>query len=100
MDLRSFPTLRPLNQLLKKGCDKNFGEPTGEQNRAFTLLQDALVKAPILKMPNPNRDYSVDTKACNHQIGAALFQEYDKVCASHQVLVAQPATSRAKLQRY
>lgn len=79
------PTLRPefctvaapLNQLLKKGGDKTLPAPTDEQRQGFTLLRDAFVNAPILKMPDPNKEYSKDTDACDHQIGAALLQEYD-----------------------
>ena len=42
------------------------------------MLRKALISAPILQLPDPNRPFSVDTDACNHQVGAALFQENDE----------------------
>ena len=66
-----------MNELLRKDCPKNLPEPSEEQLTAFNLLREALISAPILRLPDPSRPYSVDTDACNHQIGAALFQTDD-----------------------
>ncbi len=66
-----------LNKLLTKGMDKNLPSPNDEQMKSFTMLRDALVSAPILRLPDPNRPFSVDTDACDYQIGATLFQEYE-----------------------
>ena len=71
-------TAAPLNDLLKKGCTKELPPPTEEQYEAFEKLRQALISAPILKLPDPKKPYSVDTDACDHQVGAALFQEDDE----------------------
>lgn len=67
----------PLNALLKKGCTKVLPSATLEQRQAFELLRESLLSAPVLQLPNTNKPFSVDTDACDHQIGAALFQEDD-----------------------
>ena len=70
-------TAAPLNALLKKGCARQLPPPSEEQRRAFDLLREALISAPILRLPDPSKPYSVDTDACNYQKGASLFQEDD-----------------------
>lgn len=64
----------PLNALLCKGNPPQLPTSTAEQEKAFNLLKDALVYPPILRLPRPDREYSVDTDACKDQIGCALMQ--------------------------
>ena len=64
----------PLNQLLKKDTPANLPEFTNEQYNSFRSLQKALTSAPILALPRTDRPYSVDTDACNYQVGCALFK--------------------------
>ena len=49
---------------------------TTEQTEAFELLKNALIKPPVLGLPKSDLPYSVDTDACNQQVGCALPQSY------------------------
>ena len=69
-------TAAPLQKLLCKGTP--FGLPAfdEEQVEAFELLKAALAQPPILRLPRSDLPFSVDTDACQHQIGCALMQTY------------------------
>lgn len=64
----------PLNKLLCKGQSPQLPEATVEQRDSFETLKKALINPPILRLPQPDREYSVDTDACADQIGCALMQ--------------------------
>ena len=63
-------TAAPHNDLLKKCCTKELPPPTDEQIEAFEKLRQALISAPIFKPTDLKKPYSVDTDACDHQVGA------------------------------
>ena len=66
----------PLNQLLKKGQGPDL-EPFDEAQRgAFELLKQALSEPPVLRLPQQDLPYSVDTDSSAYQIGCALMQTY------------------------
>ena len=66
----------PLNQLLKKGKGPDL-EPLDEAQRgAFELLKQALSEPPVLRLPQKDLPYSVDTDASAYQIGCAFMQTY------------------------
>ena len=74
-------TADPLNAFLKKGCTTELPPFNEEQSAAFELLKKALLSPPILRLPRAYLSYSVDTDACNHQVGCALLQTYpDGIC--------------------
>ena len=50
---------------------------TPEHQAAFIHLKDAIVQAPILHYPNPNKTYIVYTDASDDACGAQLSQEHD-----------------------
>ena len=50
---------------------------TAEHQEAFMLLKEAIVQAPILHYPNPNKTYIVYTDASDDAFGAQLSQEHD-----------------------
>ena len=52
-------------------------EWTPEHQAAFVQLKDAIVQAPILHYPNPNKTYIVYTDASDDACGAQLSQEHD-----------------------
>ena len=52
-------------------------EWTPEHQEAFIHLKDAIVQAPILHYPNPNKTYIVYTDASDDACGAQLSQEHD-----------------------
>ena len=50
---------------------------TPEHQEAFIHLKEAIVQAPILHYPNPNKTYIVYIDASNDACGAQLSQEHD-----------------------
>lgn len=42
------------------------------EERAFQKLKDALVSAPVLRMPDYSRDFIVETDASDVAVGAVL----------------------------
>ena len=52
-------------------------EWTPEHQAAFVHLKDAIVQAPILHYPNPNKTYIIYTDTSDDACGAQLSQEHD-----------------------
>ena len=52
-------------------------EWTPKHQAAFVHLKDAIVQAPILHYPNPNKTYIIYTDASDDACGAQLSQEHD-----------------------
>ena len=50
---------------------------TSEHQEAFIHLKEAIVQAPILHYPNPNKTYIVYTDASDDACGVQLSQEHD-----------------------
>eukprot|EP00171_Calliarthron_tuberculosum_P008749 IDg8749t1 len=46
------------------------------QERAYRALIKAVTEPPVLALPKPGLPYSIDTDACKHQVGCALFQTH------------------------
>lgn len=66
----------PLSDLTKKG------QPTvvkwgPEQETAFAALKEHLANAPILKLPNFEREFVLRTDASDRELGAVVMQEHD-----------------------
>lgn len=62
----------PLNQLRRKGVEFIWGE---SQQGAFEGLKEALMSAPVLAVPDFNRDFILQTDASNFGVAAVLLQE-------------------------
>ncbi|KAM3402096.1 hypothetical protein ACQJBY_006196 [Aegilops geniculata] len=62
----------PLFHLLKKG--KPFVR-TAETQTTFDLVKQGLVSAPVLRLPDFNKQFVIDTDACDYGVGAILQQE-------------------------
>ena len=65
---------RPLHRLTEKSRDFVW---TYECDQAFQELKSCLQSAPILAYPDPEKDFILDTDACNVGIGAVLSQVID-----------------------
>ena len=73
----SFATIAaPLSDLIRKGQPNKviWGEA---QEKAFTTLQEYLLRKPILRTPDHAKTFVLRTDASNHGLGAALLQEHD-----------------------
>ena len=64
---------RPLTQLTKSGVEWNWSEA---QHRAFNRLKLALTTAPVLKLPDFDRQFVVTTDASDAGVGAILEQDF------------------------
>ena len=73
--IRGFAKIAKLLTLLTRQQVKF--EWTPEHQEAFIHLKDAIVQAPILHYPNPNKTYIVYTDASDDACRAQLPQEHD-----------------------
>ena len=73
--IRGFAKIAKLLTLLTRQQIKFDWTP--EHQEAFIHLKDAIVKAPILHYPNPNKTYIVYTDASDDTCRAQLSQEHD-----------------------
>ena len=68
----------PLTDLTKKG-QPNQVRWEAIHERAFSSLKNALVKAPVLKLPNFSQVFILQTDASDNGIGAILLQDEDNI---------------------
>jgi len=62
----------PLNELVKKEVDFKWGI---DQTKAFETLNEKLIKAPLLVLPNFSKIFEIECDASNVGIRAVLLQE-------------------------
>ena len=62
----------PLTRMLKKGATVNMQE---EEMSAFRLIKEALTKAPVLAVADPQLGYRIVTDASDFALGAILLQD-------------------------
>ena len=65
---------RPLHDLTKKGKPWTWQE---EHKDVFYILKKMFTSYPVLRQPNPEKQYILETDASAFAIGATLMQEYD-----------------------
>ena len=79
---------KPLTTLLCKDKDFIIDE---EGKHAFTMLKQALIKAPILQHPNWDLSFEIMYHASNYVVGVVLGQRLDKkptaMCYASKILV-------------
>lgn len=71
----------PLTNLLKKGPKILQWNP--EADRAFNLLKQRFVSAPLLTHPDPNLPFIVEVDASTTGVGAVLSQEHGSPAQLH-----------------
>ena len=71
---------------LTKSRAPNIVEWGEKQERSFTQIKQLLSKEPILKLPDLDRPFIVQSDASSQALGACLIQEYDGV--KHPVMYA------------
>ena len=67
----------PLTDLTCKG-QPNKIQWGQAQEKAFSSLQNCLLKQPILKLPDHDKSFILQTAALNWGLGAALMQKHDE----------------------
>eukprot|EP01052_Picozoa_sp_SAG31_P016229 SAG31_NODE_1067_length_10080_cov_26.831580_5_plen_268_part_00 len=68
----------PLNEILKKDVD--VPEAWTERHSKATMeLKRLLTSHPVLRQPNPGKQFEIIGDACDYAIGSALIQRYDGV---------------------
>ena len=79
---------KPLTTLLCKDKDFIIDE---EGKRAFTMLKQALIEAPILQSPNWDLPFKIMCDASDYAVGAVLGQRLDKkptaICYTNKTLI-------------
>ena len=79
---------KPLTTLLCKDKDFIINE---EGKRAFTMLKQALIEAPILQSPNWDLPFEIMCDASDYAVGAVLGQRLDKkpttICYASKTLI-------------
>lgn len=68
--------MAPLNALRRKGVKFEWTE---EHQMAFEQLKEAIMQPPVLRMPDYNRPFILQTDASSVAIAAVLQQEFDGV---------------------
>ena len=72
--VRGFSELaKPLTQMTKQGVEWDWSEA---QHRAFNRLKLALTTAPVLRLPDFDRQFVVTTDASDAAVGAILEQDF------------------------
>ena len=84
--------IAPLTELTK-GRSPNVEKWGDRWERAFKEVKQVLSNEPILKLPDLNREFMLQTDASNQSLGGCLLQEYDGI--KHPVFYA----SRKLIQR-
>jgi len=83
----------PLNRLCKEGVVFNWGD---SQEISFQKLKHAILNAPILKHPDFNKRFWVQTDASANGLGAVLLQEHDGVLHPIQFISRSLAEAERK----
>lgn len=65
----------PLNMKVRKEQPTNFNVLSPEQKKELFTMKERLVKTPLLALPKSNRKFTVDTEACDRQVGYVLLHE-------------------------
>ena len=59
---------------------------------SFELLKETLIKEPILRIPDPNKPYTLDTDASKYAWSCVLTQQYTHNIDNKQIVVNHPFT--------
>ena len=67
----------PLTDLVKKGNPNNV-KWEDAQERAYQTIKKMLSEDPVLKLPDPNKQFTLRTDGSDEGIGSVLLQEHDE----------------------
>jgi len=70
--------IAPLNDITKKKSP-HVVKREEPHERAFSKLKEVLSSEPILKLPDIQKEFILQTDASNVGIGACLFQDHDGI---------------------
>lgn len=65
----------PPNRKLSRGQPNSFETLKDDEYEAFRSLKDKFVRPPILALPRHGYPYTLDTEACEYQVGFTLLQQ-------------------------
>jgi hypothetical protein len=82
---------RPLHDMLKKGSF----QWTPAQDQAFKAVQQALIHAPVLALPNFTEPFTLETDASGNGIGAVIMQNGRPIAYFSAALCPRNATMSA-----
>ena len=92
---------KPLTTLIYKDKDFIINE---EGKRAFTMLKQALIKAPILRSPNWDLPFEIMCDTSNYAVGAVLGEHLDKkltvICYVSKTLVKAEINLRLRRKSF
>ena len=83
---------KPLYELTKKNAK---WEWTDACEKAFITIRDALTQYPVLRAPNPNKDYILETDASDEALSATILQ-YDENNDLHPIAYASKTLNDAQ----
>ena len=87
---------RPLTDLTKKDTQFNWTERC---QQTFDILKELLSKEPILKYPDPNKQYTLFTDATKYAWACVLTQEYEYYQDPKTRALYTPDQIQAKLKQ-
>ncbi|XP_044477533.1 uncharacterized mitochondrial protein AtMg00860-like [Mangifera indica] len=71
--VKDFSTIvAPLTEVIKESIGFKWGDA---QERAFNMLKDKLISAPLLVLPNFSKTFEIECDASSLEIGAVLMQD-------------------------
>jgi hypothetical protein len=83
---------RPLHELTRKTFVYHWGEP---QEHAFNLLKHLFTSYPVLRNPDPDKHYILDTDTSKFAVSATLSQDYSD--GRHPIRFFSKSLSPAKI---
>jgi len=88
--------IAPIRELTKNRAPSNV-EWGDRQEKAFAEIKRILSNEPVLRLPDLNQEFSLQTDASNQSLGGCLLQTHDGFCVTYSKecpAIANPRRSR------